>query len=79
MSAGDPLYQKGALPRSWHKEAHEYRKKLTIRAMRIAGPFCVWTAEGVMYCDDGWLALDVDGNPYPISNNVFHQTYEPTS
>lgn len=29
-----------------------------------------------MTCPDGWLALDSEGSPYPISKIVFEDTYE---
>jgi hypothetical protein len=45
------------------------------RAKRIEGPFQVLTAEGVMSCLDGWLALDASGNPYPIADDIFRATY----
>lgn len=54
-----------------------YRRKVTeTRALRIRGPFEVETPEGVMRCEDGWLALDVEGNPYPIDAAVFALTFE---
>lgn len=53
-----------------------YRRKITeTAAVRIDGPFEVETLEGVMRCEDGWLALDVDGNPYPIASDVFERTF----
>lgn len=53
----------------------EYSKQQTTRATRVAGPFEVETREGTLRCDDGWLALDSNGDPYPIAADVFAQTY----
>lgn len=52
-----------------------YRKTTETQAVRIDGPFSVKTTEGEMTCEDGYLALDAGGNPYPISKEVFDQTY----
>lgn len=69
-----PAYKRGDLP---DKTFKTYRRRITeTRAVRIRGPFSVETLEGVMRCDDGWLALDVDGNPYPIASSVFAKTFE---
>jgi hypothetical protein len=53
-----------------------YSKKVTTAAIRIDGPFEVCTSEGVMSCDDGYLALDARGYPYPISADEFQLIYE---
>jgi hypothetical protein len=53
-----------------------YRKTSTTRAVRIDGPFVVDTREGTMECPDGWLALDANGDPYPIASDVFDASYE---
>jgi hypothetical protein len=57
----------------------EYRKKLPTLAIRIPGPFAVETREGTMSCPDGWLALDANGDPYPIAADVMAASYEPAS
>lgn len=54
-----------------------YRKKVLTSATRIKGPFIVETREGTLRCDDGWLALDSNGDPYPIAADVFEELYEP--
>lgn len=54
-----------------------YRKRVLTRAMRVHGPFEVETSEGVLSCQDGWLALDSQDNPYPISDQEFRAIYEP--
>ena len=43
--------------------------------MRIKGPFAVNTLEGVMTCQDGFLAIDAKGNPYPIDAVVQLESY----
>jgi hypothetical protein len=50
-------------------------KRALTRVARIAGPFTVETREGVMECEDGWLAVDSNGDPYPIAADVFEATY----
>lgn len=57
----------------------EFRKTSITLAKRIEGPFSVETPEGTMTCEDGWLALDSDSNPYPIAASVFEETYEPAA
>lgn len=56
---------------------NEFRKKVTTKAVRMVGPFKVVTREGVLECDDGWLAIDSGGWPYPISAQEFARIYEP--
>jgi hypothetical protein len=61
-------------------ESHEwpaYRKRTATRAKRIDGPFTVRTAEGELDCEDGWLAIDARGYPYPIAADEFELIYEP--
>lgn len=53
-----------------------YRRRiLEVSAVRIPHPFTVQTREGTIGCDDGWLALDINGDPYPIADDVFRATY----
>lgn len=54
-----------------------FRKTEPIEALRMDGTFTVETREGVVECDDGWLALDSDGFPYPIAADEFENVYEP--
>lgn len=42
---------------------------------RMPGPFEVDTSEGTMRCENGWLAIDSAGNPYPIEAGVFGLSY----
>ena len=60
-------------PAGWQK----YRKTLLTSAVRIDGPFTVQTDEGPLSCQDGWLAIDARGYPYPIAADEFSRIYEP--
>jgi len=72
-----PVYNKNNLPfPTYDLRWGHYRKKLTTLAVRVDGSFKVETSEGLMFCKDGWLAFDSEGNVYPISNDVFNKTYE---
>lgn len=51
------------------------QKRTLTRVARVPGPFSVETTEGTMTCEDGWLAVDELGNPYPIAADVFDRTY----
>lgn len=53
-----------------------YRKTGTTQMTRVAGPFVVETREGPLICQDGWLALDSNGDPYPIAADVQAANYE---
>lgn len=65
--------QNGARKEFWQ----EFAKTATIRARHIPGAFTVETREGVLDMPDGgWLALDADGYPYPINDDVFARTYQ---
>lgn len=54
----------------------EYRKKVTTRMLRVAGPFAVETSEGWVHCENGWLAIDARGYPYPIADDEQNLIYE---
>src|SRR6266487_4296986 len=56
-----------------------YRKKVLTRALRVQGPFMVNTSEGPLRCEDGWLAVDARGYPYPIAADEFELIYERVS
>ena len=67
------LYTKENLPDGFN----HYRKTHITQAVRIDGPFRVKTIDGAfVFCDDGWLALDSRGYPYPINNVVFEESFE---
>lgn len=71
-----PHYSRDLLPSrisSWD----EYKKKVTTRMTRIKGPFVVETDEGPLRCEDGWLAMDARGYPYPIADSEQQLIYEP--
>lgn len=72
-----PPFSRNCLPdpKFWQ----EYRKKIPVRATRIIGPFEVITREGRMSCEDGWLAIDSRGWPYPIAADEFDRAYEPVA
>lgn len=53
-----------------------HRKTAKTLAVRIEGPFRVETAEGWLTCQDGYLALDAIGRPYPIEAAEFERIYE---
>jgi hypothetical protein len=53
-----------------------YRKRTLTPAIRMRGPFFVHTAEGPLKCEDGWLAWDSRGFPYPIAADEFDLIYE---
>lgn len=55
-----------------------YRKTSLARAKRIEGPFKVETSEGPLECQDGYLAVDARGYPYPIATDEFDLIYKET-
>lgn len=60
-------------PMTWPK----WRKKVETGAIKIEGPFEVQTSEGPLTCQDGYLAVDARGYPYPIATDEFVLIYEP--
>lgn len=57
----------------------EMRKKTTTKMVEVIEPFDVVTKEGTMHCEDGFLALDAAGDPYPIAREIVEETYEPAN
>lgn len=53
------------------------RKIIYTKMVRMNGPFRVQTREGTMECLDGYLAVDSNGDPYPIAKDVADATFEP--
>lgn len=53
-----------------------YYRTQPVKAVRIDGPFRVRTPHGDVECDDGWLAFDAGGAPYPIAADEFENLYE---
>ena len=72
-----PTYQRDDLPPA--EQFASYRKRHLTRAVRIDGPFRVVTQEGELSCQDGWLAVDSRGWPYPIADDEFRAIYEPAT
>lgn len=54
----------------------KYRKTALTSMVRIDGPFTVLTSEGPLYCEDGFLAVDARGYPYPIAADEQALIYE---
>jgi hypothetical protein len=52
-----------------------YRTRLTVQARRMDGEFTVETPHGPQKCADGYLAVDLAGDVYPIPVGMFEQTY----
>jgi hypothetical protein len=67
------LFSKDNLPPG---DWQEYRKRGTTKMLRIIGPFAVQTPEGRVECWDGYLALDAEGYPYPVSKTVHEASYD---
>jgi hypothetical protein len=72
---GVPRYTRDALPLG---EWKAFRKKAPTPMVRITGPFVVETDGGPVICNDGWLAKDSRGRPYPIAAAEQEASYEPT-
>lgn len=64
------------MPAWFDEEAKTFRKTALTRAARVPGPFVVETSEGPLRCEDGYLAVDARGYPYPIAADEFEQIYE---
>ena len=58
--------------RRWPK----YKKKFDPHMLEIDGPFIVETSEGRLYCEEGFVAIDSQGSPYPISKKEHGRIYE---
>jgi hypothetical protein len=58
-------------------EFKAYRKTDTTLVTRVMGEVKVVTREGVMSVRDPWIAIDANGWPYPIADDVFQKSYEP--
>jgi hypothetical protein len=69
------IFTREALPN--YSTFQPYRKRGVTMMARVKGPFTVMTQEGEVECDDGWVALDEEGWPYPISVSVQVKSYEP--
>lgn len=72
----EPTFDKDNLPSDvsgWPT----WRKTAITSAVKIQGGFSVQTSEGRLHCNDGYLAMDARGYPYPIASDEFHLIYEP--
>ncbi len=69
-----PVYSADCLPENgWAR----YVKRGVTRMARIDGPFAVRTLDGnLAFCDDGWLAVDRQGYPYPVADQAHASMYE---
>jgi len=70
LESGDVIFD-----REWKM----FKKKTTTKACRMYESFEVETAEGIMKCEDGYLAIDARGFPYPIAKDEFDLIYEEVS
>lgn len=69
-----PVFAIDDLPRDGYWQI--FRKKVNTHMTRIDGPFIVETSEGPLRCEDGWLAIDARGYPYPIADDEKALIYE---
>ena len=70
-----PRYTKDSLPLG---DWQYFRKTATTQMARVNGPFVVETLHGSVICQDGWLAVDTAGYPYPIAADEHTNSYEPS-
>ena len=68
-----------SLPSNFEQSAKPYRKAALTLMLRIDGPFTVETSEGPLHCNDGYLAMDARGYPYPIAADEQALIYKPVS
>lgn len=59
-------------PNRWRS----FRKTIPTKMVKMEGPFTVETREGWLTRQDGWLAIDADGYPYPIDPVIHALSYE---
>lgn len=46
-------------------------------AVRMDAPFVVWDEDGPHPCEDGWLAVDAEGEAFGIEAATFAREYRP--
>lgn len=68
-----PRYTKDSLPLGPYQT---FRKTTTTDMVRLTGAFTCDTINGTVLCQDGWLAIDSAGYPYPITVDEQANTYE---
>lgn len=72
----EPHYTRDCLPDDgWE----EFSRSNTTKMVRIDGPFTITTKGEEVRCEDGWLALDSDGDPYPVDAQVHRTSYTQVS
>ncbi len=70
-------FKKGELKEQKFSGFKKYRKKVLIRAKQLDEDFMVITREGNMTAKAGdYLAIGVEGELYPIQEEIFKKTYE---
>ena len=68
-------FKKGDVPNLPFKKAR--KKPIAIQVIQIQEPFEVETMEGLMKGQAGdWLVVGVNGEMYPIANDIFKKTYD---
>lgn len=73
------VYDKDHLPLPVEKMSLHRKTALTPMLFH-RGPFVVITQEGEYNLPDGWrgyIAVDKEGHPYPISEENYNSSYEP--
>lgn len=70
---GIPVFSRDNVPS--FVNARKYRKRVSTKALRMTSPFSVDTGHGVATCEDGYLAIDARGYPYPIARDEFEKIY----
>lgn len=74
FTSREPVYDVHSLPEDgWAN----YLKTVPTAMRRMAGPFTVQTSEGPLHCQDGYLAVDARGYPYPIAADEQALIYRP--
>ncbi len=82
-TSGLPLFDIDNLPEDFEAPGGAawatFQKRVPTKAIRIDGPFEVVTSHGgdPVHCEDGWLAIDAAGYPYPITDGEFREAYQP--
>ncbi len=66
------MFTRANLPKG---EWRRYLKKTATPMVRMTGPFEVQTREGIITCEDGFLACDSGGWPYPIAADEHARIY----
>jgi hypothetical protein len=73
------IYDKETVANIPEERWQHFRKTAITKMIRIEEPFSVQTSEGLLTCQNGWLAMDARGYPYPIAVEEQAQIYEPVT